>query len=183
MMKLAQHHAGDTMTIKIKPVLRYLVEMAHLAYAQGRQEHNTTRNPVDRASETDMIATLESWLVDAGETCPADYQNGFDWPRYNAMIARVKRMFESIFRARDREVETCSALEKQRDEAIAESRVLRETLDTAQRNLSHARATVVTAQAGTRSMREWFERAKKQLEAAVLGGEIDTREVDEILKV
>lgn len=166
MMKLARSHGLDEPTIaKVEPVLRYLVEMAHFAYAEGLRRGvgaEIATSVADIASEVDMLANLESLLVDAGETCPADYQNGFDWKSYNAMIAEVKQRFSSIFRARDREIETCRALERARD-----------TL----------KMQCAQAQAGTKSMRDWFERAKKQLSAAVLGGEIDTREVDEILKV
>jgi hypothetical protein len=38
----------------------------------------------------DIVADIESEIVDAGETCPENYQNGFDWPEYLAMLARVQ---------------------------------------------------------------------------------------------
>lgn len=99
MVKLARARDLDDAAIeRITPVLRYLVEMAHLAYAEGLRQR--------------------------------------DEPRLA-------------------EIRTALAL---------------------------ARRDCATAQHGVRKMREWFERAKKQLQAAVLGGEIDTREVDEILK-
>ena len=38
-----------------------------------------------------LLTEIESILVDAGETCPKDYQNGFDWKKYMAYVNTVKK--------------------------------------------------------------------------------------------
>lgn len=39
---------------------------------------------------------IESILVDAGEQCPDDYQNGFDWNKYMIAVNKVVDLFGEL---------------------------------------------------------------------------------------
>jgi hypothetical protein len=48
-----------------------------------------------RKSQNDharVLARIESILVEAGEACPENYQNGFDWVCYMAALEDVKSL-------------------------------------------------------------------------------------------
>jgi hypothetical protein len=38
----------------------------------------------------ELLRTIESIMVDAGECCPDDYQSGFDWKLYGEAMEAVK---------------------------------------------------------------------------------------------
>lgn len=39
----------------------------------------------------ELLLSIESILIDAGEVCPDDYQNQFDWKKYMEYIEIVKK--------------------------------------------------------------------------------------------
>jgi hypothetical protein len=38
----------------------------------------------------ELLSSIESDIIDAGESCPANYQSGFDWLTYQQMLDTVK---------------------------------------------------------------------------------------------
>jgi hypothetical protein len=41
--------------------------------------------------QTKLLSSIESILVSAGESCPDDYQNGFNWAEYMKSVNQVKK--------------------------------------------------------------------------------------------